>query len=167
LWCQEFGRPLPEENVDFAFSNYGGSSLSHYSGVTTNELMSIIMINPNAFLIMDKDLDFVTDENGDTVPTQRNGTKARIRSELSSGRGKNVHAWLTEGYTMESYLPEAFRDRHFEVANGRLVTLAHRSKTDIARAFAEEFRSFKEAYGTPGLPDLIEALHGAITHWTR
>jgi hypothetical protein len=47
----------------------------------------------------------------------------------------SCYAWVTDGHTVESYLPDAFRNVYFEEEGGRLKLRKGR-KTEIAARYA-------------------------------
>lgn len=167
LWCEQNGHSMPVENVDFAFAYYSGALLRHYSAMPADTLIAIFGINPNAFLLMDRDLDFASGPDGFDVPVDMKGTKARILAEMRSHGSASRQPWVTSGYTIESYLPDVFRNRNFRTEGERLVPLSRGSKVETAHAFTRMCHTFDKSYASDGLPKLIEALYCTIRHWQR
>ena len=165
LWCEQNRHPVPVENVEFAFAYYGGALLRHYSAAPSNALIAIFGINPNAFILMDRDLDFYLGPDGIDIPASENGTKTRILAEVRSQRSASRQAWVTSGYTIESYLPDDFRNRYFRADGKRLILLAGKSKVETAHAFAQMYRAFDDSHASDDLPRLIESMYRIIQHW--
>lgn len=164
LWCDHTGQPMPAENIAFAFSMYGGALLHHYSAAADNTLIRVFDINPRAFLLMDRDLDFLPGpyiEAQARVPTD---TKARILREIRDQENDSRTSWVTDGYTIESYLPDEFRKKHFGLQEGRLRTL-RKSKVEIAHLFSESYTNFADSYSSDRLPEFISKLHATIQKW--
>jgi putative ATP-dependent endonuclease of the OLD family len=86
------GVPLIE-GYHYSFMFYGGRLLSHISfenDFLTNDLISLLRLNRNAFVIIDRD--------GKSINAKLNATKERIQVEI----GENV--WITKGREIENYL---------------------------------------------------------------
>jgi hypothetical protein len=117
---------------------------------------------------MDRDLDFVDDPDGKPVCTRPSSAKQRILSALAAFEGARTHAWVTDGYTIESYLPNALRIEHFDVDDGRLVLKKHRNKVVIANQYV---RTHARWDGCTDHPDTllarIEALVDVLRAWNR
>ena len=105
----------------------------------------------------DKDLDFDLEE-----PEKTSKTKRRIAESL----GDSV--WITQQYTIESYLPMAFRKRYFKVKAGRLVKKTSHSKVNIARLYVKEHPqvNWSELRNTD-LWDKIGVLVSRILLWNK
>jgi energy-coupling factor transporter ATP-binding protein EcfA2 len=135
-WCSYNDKKLPIENVDYSFVLYGGSVLSHYhagSEDSVDKAISMLKINRNSFMLMDRDHDF-SFETGVPVGVSKKSAKYRVLESL----GENV--WITRGYTIESYLPSFYTKEKYLIkkAGGGLsigkkltkVELAYRYKKD-------------------------------------
>ncbi len=82
------------EGLHFVIMFYGGRLLSHLSFQYDNiisQLIPILRINRNAYVIMDRD--------GFSSKTKINSTKSRISKELG-----NRNYWITKGREIENYL---------------------------------------------------------------
>ena len=82
------------EGLHFSIMFYGGRLLSHLSfenDKIINELIPLLKLNRNAYVVMDRD--------GFTSQTKINITKTRIKEELGD---KNI--WITKGREIENYL---------------------------------------------------------------
>lgn len=84
------------EGLHFSIMFYGGrllSNLSFDNERAISELIPLLKLNRNAFVIMDRD--------GFTTETKINETKARIKKELG-----DRNSWITKGREIENYLTE-------------------------------------------------------------
>jgi predicted ATP-dependent endonuclease of OLD family len=84
------------EGLHFIIMFYGGRLLSHLSFSNekiTSELIPLLKLNRNAFVIMDRD--------GFSSTNKLNETKRRIKLEI----GEN-NCWITKGREIENYLTE-------------------------------------------------------------
>lgn len=84
------------EGLHFSIMFYGGRLLSHLSfenDKIITELIPLLKLNRNAFVIMDRD--------GFSSNAKINQTKTRIKNELGD---KNT--WITKGREIENYLTE-------------------------------------------------------------
>jgi putative ATP-dependent endonuclease of the OLD family len=85
-----------QEGLHYSIMFYGGRLLSNLSfeiEKTINELIPLLKLNRNAFVLMDRD--------GFTSKNKLNKTKSRIKGELGE---KNT--WVTKGREIENYLTE-------------------------------------------------------------
>lgn len=164
LWCEHTGQPMPAENIAFAFSMYGGALLRHYSAGTDDTLIRVFDINPHAFLLMDRDLDFLPGPYLQAKAKDPASTKARILKEIRDQESGSRVSWVTDGYTIESYLPDEFREKHFGMQEGRLHALS-KSKVEIAHLFSDSHTRFADSYASDRLPEFIAKLHATIRTW--
>ncbi|WP_405381966.1 ATP-dependent nuclease [Maribacter sp. LLG6340-A2] len=82
------------EGLHFSIMFYGGRLLSHLSFLNDKiitELIPLLRLNRNAFVIMDRD--------GFSSTTKINATKSRIKSELG-----DRNSWVTKGREIENYI---------------------------------------------------------------
>lgn len=84
------------EGLHFSIMFYGGRLLSHLSfenDKIISELIPLLKLNRNAFVVMDRD--------GFSSKVKINQTKTRIKNELG-----NKNSWITKGREIENYLTE-------------------------------------------------------------
>ncbi|WP_316574261.1 AAA family ATPase [Nocardia canadensis] len=89
--------PRLEEGVHFSIMFYGGGLLNHLTAAhdeSVNEFIELAMINRNVAVVIDSDRKSTSDEI--------NSTKRRVLDELKTSGGVG---WVTEGYTIENYVP--------------------------------------------------------------
>ncbi|WP_104655706.1 ATP-dependent nuclease [Ralstonia insidiosa] len=164
LWCQNHDIPTPVENVDYSFSLYGGASLSHFSAQETGEFIEMIKINRNFVIVMDSDLDFKINNDGSLIHLRPNSAKSRIIKEIEQEISDNALALVTDGYTIENYLPHPFFDEHFSIeAQG--VVRAKIGKVDAARRYAKDFTSFLDGITKIELERWIGKLAKTVLSW--
>lgn len=88
--------PELKEGLHYSIMFYGGKLLSHlcldYEWFNT-EIIPLLKINTNAFIVMDKD--------GKTINSKLNDTKLRISSEIGED-----NFWITQGREIENYLSD-------------------------------------------------------------
>jgi predicted ATPase len=90
------------EGVHYSIMFYGGRLLSHLSADSreVDEFIALRRINQHLVVVMDSD----RSRKGERL----NATKLRIRREFDVGPG---FAWVTDGKTIENYVPPALLDR--------------------------------------------------------
>lgn len=151
-WCAANERPAFRENVHYVFSYYGGSILSHYHAVeptqTENadmqDMIAMLRVNRHAFVVMDRDFDFTWNV------AQLVRTKPGRCAKYSVIDALPEEAWwVTEAYTVESYLPASYVSDGYLVEEGGAtkigtklskVELAIKYRTDMqGKVFADLF----------------------------
>ena len=149
---------LPQENIAYSFVFYGGASLKHFTeSDADNELIAMLKINQNSMVVMDRDFDF-TSENDELVSENTSTTKDRILQEFGD------NCWITQGYTIENYLHDVYRQAHFCDTDGRLKCKG--KKVNVANKFKQDFNEFDSSYATnSNLVALIEKIHNIIIEW--
>jgi predicted ATP-dependent endonuclease of OLD family len=88
--------PDLQEGLHYSIMFYGGRLLANLSfdfGWFNNEVIPLLKINRNAFVVLDRD--------GKTMKTVINETKRRITEEI----GEN-NSWITKGREIENYLTD-------------------------------------------------------------
>lgn len=88
--------PDLKEGLHYVIMFYGGRLLSNLSfdfEWLKKEVIPLLKINSNAYVIIDRD--------GKTVNTKLNGTKIRIQAEIGENR-----CWITKGREIENYLSD-------------------------------------------------------------
>jgi len=85
-----------QEGSHFSIMFYGGGLLSHLSAddAAVDELINLLHINQHLAIVIDSDKH--SPEDG------LNATKERILAEMD---GISAVAWVTDGYTIENYIP--------------------------------------------------------------
>ena len=164
LWCQRQNIPTPVENVDYSFSLYGGSSLSHFSAQETGEFIEMIKINRNFAIVMDRDFDFTFNYDGSLEHLHPNRSKSRIIKEIEKDKIDSTFIWVTDDYTIENYLPKPFFERYFST-NGRGKVTAKIEKVDAARKYTKKFTTLSTCTTTSQLESRIEKLAKTILSW--
>ncbi|MEV4238936.1 AAA family ATPase [Nocardia sp. NPDC049737] len=94
-WLKKFA-PSLIEGVHYSIMFYGGSMLNHLTAddLEVDEFIQLAMINRNLAIVIDSDRESPDDDLNDT--------KRRILDELKS---VEAQGWVTEGYTIENYVP--------------------------------------------------------------
>lgn len=137
-WSQKSGLKSQQQNIDYIFCMYGGSALSHFDAAsqpTKTDAISMLRVNRNSFIVVDRDLDF------DTVDGVLTKTKAKSPKYDAIDALPDSH-WLTGGYTIESYLPTTYMSNgYLELNEKRLVVTDKLSKVDLARKYKKDTQS--------------------------
>lgn len=166
LYCKEHNHLEPKENVDYSFNFYGGPLLSHFRPDEQKDFVAMLRINRNLLLVMDKDLDFTLSQ-GKLIALKPTGAKAQVKRELERIFPGKEKVWITDGYTMESYLEPAFRVRYFISKLGRLL-LNKSTKVEIAHRYTQEYEDFRSTIGRHAqLHTHIERLFNTIESWSH
>ena len=168
------GRQPLIENVDYSFSCFDGSCLSHYSGtspfdgsdgvVPVGELIALLSLNRNLAICMDRDADFVVNDFGELVAVTAHGaTKERVARELGPRPNALIH--LTSDYTIECYVADVMPGRFIERSQEQVRVVG--SKVQQANRFAQ--LDPEVIYGCIerhwALQRFIEQLDAAIDRW--
>ncbi|WP_327438718.1 ATP-dependent nuclease [Pseudomonas donghuensis] len=166
LWCSANVKTMPVENLDFSFVFYGGSMLGHFTSNGTPGLIDIFSINRNSIVVMDRDLDFKRTSNGTEECINQNCVKYKVWSDFDKHNSEKGYCWVTEGYTIESYLPKSFRHKHYRLLGLRLKKVSSYPKVSIANKFATGSSTFSHSHDKKtDLPIQIEKLFKAIEAW--
>lgn len=165
-WCSMYGKKMPVENLDFSFVLYGGSTLGHFTSNAAPGLIDIFSINRNSIVIMDRDLDFQRATDGTDACINKRCVKYQVWTDIAEQNPKTRYCWITEGYTIESYLPSTFLNNYYQLVNSRLTKTSTKSKVAIAAQFVVETSSFNESFDrATDLPVQIEKLFRSIEAW--
>lgn len=165
-WCLMRNETMPVENLDFSFVLYGGSTLGHFTSSAAPGLIDIFSINRNSVVVMDRDLDFQRALDGTDICINQNCVKYQVWTDIAALNSKTGYCWVTEGYTIESYLPSVFLNNYYQVVNSRLTKTSSKSKVDIATQFAVGTSSFSGSFDPASdLPIQIEKLFRSIEAW--
>lgn len=166
LWCSTHGKSMPMENLDFSFVFYGGSMLGHFTSNATPGLIDIFSINRNSIVVMDRDLDFQRAADDTDECINQNCVKYQVWADIAEHESKTGYCWVTDGYTIESYLPAAFRDKHYRIFGARLKQITTYSKVTVADKFVAGGSTFNHSYDPQtDLPTQIERLFKTIEAW--
>ncbi len=166
LYCNENGKTEFKENVDYSFNFYGGAVLSHMSMSEQESFISMLSMNRNLILVMDRDLDFKEDAEGKLTCIKLDSAKARVLAELTTPELSRCMVWVTDKYTIESYLPLKYLRKYFnEKKNGRLK-LKKGSKVEIAKAYSKSYLQLDNCSRLPiKLKSHIRELFNSVERW--
>jgi len=166
LWCSANGKLMPTENLDFSFVFYGGSMLGHFTSNGTPGLIDMFSVNRNSIVVMDRDLDFQREPDGNEVCMNEQCVKYQVWADFADNKSLAGYCWVTEGYTIESYLPITFRHKYFRMFGSRLKKISAYSKVVIAEKFVAGGGTFNHRYDLQtDLPIQIEKLFKSIEAW--
>lgn len=164
-WCEAYGQKCLIENIHYSFSIYCGSILNHFSLKENdiNDLIDIIKLNRNAIIVIDNDNHFNKNEYNEYKLIDNKGkNKNRIIEEMTFYDNENFHAWITEGYTIESYLNDEFIKLNFDLEhNNRIKLKIGKNKVQIAKDYIEKIE-FKDKYD---LFKQIEKVYKTLLKW--
>ncbi|EFZ0000832.1 ATP-binding protein, partial [Shigella boydii] len=159
LYCEENGLDTPIENVHYAFIPYGGAMLKHYSAESANTIQAL-MINKNCIFIADRDNDYDMTTPANPILLNAKTAKEAIR--------QNLPTWITQGYTIENYLPEPVLRTFFDVTADKTSLKNGKAKMDVAAYFENTVSEFKGSYNPNlNLPEMIEFIINHISAWNK
>ncbi|HGN2346246.1 TPA: ATP-dependent endonuclease [Proteus mirabilis] len=158
LYCKSHGNQTFRENIHFSVLVYGGSILSHLTTNSDDNKINIFKVNRNSLVVIDKDLDF-KNESGKLIPVNKNHIKNRIRETVCS--------IVTDGYTIESYLPKAFFNNYFEMVDEKITKKSSLSKVNIAKKYCNNHSSINNCFAHANGVDFIKFIHDEITKWNH
>lgn len=122
------------------------------------DMILTVAVNRNAIFIADNDNDYDAKEPLDPVLLNSRNYKEDIRSKIPT--------WITQGYTIENYLPDNFKERFFDETSDALKICKSKTKVNIASLFEMESKPFEESYNKKlNLVDMIKWIHTNITLW--
>jgi hypothetical protein len=154
----------PIENVHYVFSFYGGSILSHFDAGSPAEIddaISMLKLNRNSFVVMDRDNDFKPcGASGTIIRTKSTCAKYKVVDDLRQ------LVWITDGYTIESYLPQHYFDDGYLAKSGvdRIEIGKKLSKVNLARKYEREHEhlGFCDLFSAKSPANHIARLHSFI-----
>jgi hypothetical protein len=100
--------PFLKEGLHYSILPYGGRLLANFCfdyEWLQSELIPLLRINTNAFVVIDKD--------GKTVSDKLNNTKLRIQQEVGE-----QNCWITKGREIENYLSGSTLQRWLQERHG-------------------------------------------------
>lgn len=166
LWCAANGKLMPIENLDFSFVFYGGSMLGHFTSNGTPGLIDMFSVNRNSIVVMDRDLDFKRCPDGNELCMNKKCVKYQVWADFACSESGTGYCWLTDGYTIESYLPTAFRYKYFREFASRLKKISGYSKVVIAEKLVAGASTFNHSYDVKtDLSMQMEKLFTSIEAW--
>jgi len=138
--------PALIEGAHYSVMFYGGGLLSHLAvdDEETNDLISLLAINRNCAVVIDSDKK--------TRAAPLNATKMRVLDEVA--KYPRAMSWVTEGYTIENYVPrdvmvraldETYPGKNYKLPEGQWRSPLGKtfesvsttpSKVSVARAIA-------------------------------
>jgi energy-coupling factor transporter ATP-binding protein EcfA2 len=161
LCARSRGLPEPIERVHYAFVSYGGALMKHLA-LTDNDpdKLDLHTVNRNFFIMLDRDL---SADNTELLDAQ----KQRLLDEAGA-LGRLPHAWVTQLYTIEAYLPQAWEGTRRFVKSGDdgRVRVTGISKVDLATRFQREAVTWEGSFRTGSdIAERIEGLLSLILAW--
>jgi predicted ATP-dependent endonuclease of OLD family len=113
--------PELKEGLHYSIMFYGGKLLSHlcldYEWFNT-EIIPLLKINTNAFILMDKD--------GKTINSKLNDTKVRISSEIGED-----NCWITQGREIENYLSDEVIQKWLSIRHEHKTNFQNEKNTKL------------------------------------
>ena len=155
------GETAPIERVHYAFVAYGGALIKHVAlEETTGVRVDLRAVNRNFALLIDRDFSALDD-------SEFSGEKGRLLVEART-LGQETAVWITEGYTIENYLPAAWplRERHSRTDDAGRTRVVGIGKVELATRFGDAGLDWTASYlGDSDLPNRIAALFSRIKAW--
>lgn len=166
-WLRVFTDNSLIEGQHYQFLYYGGKLLSHYSAKEVKDLISILLTNRNAAIVLDSDKK--------NQQASISDTKKRIVNEFSE---LNMFNWVTKGKEIENYIPvDALRKMMDDLTIrqcGRYelfpqyIEKRYKSFTSKKVEFANKISQFINRQNSEEMMDLknkIEELYRCIKKW--
>ncbi|MBP6302388.1 MAG: AAA family ATPase [Bacteroidia bacterium] len=130
----EFEDPKLIEGIHYSIMFYGGRLLSHLSlnaELVNQELIPLLRINRNSFVLMDKDR---FNKKGEL-----NATKMRIIKEIGENR-----CWITKGKEIENYISENLLKQWLEkYSTKQIQNISWTPETTIDEVLSRKKMKFK------------------------
>lgn len=167
LVCETHNIQSPLEDAEYSYAYYGGAVLPHYSVGRQDGLINLLRLNTNFIAIMDRDMDFEDSGSGQLVPLNPDHFKAKLMKAIEELRNHDCWAWVTDSYTIESYLPDGFRNKYFRyTVDGRLEKTSTLSKVAIAQKFVAAKYDYTDCFeSAPELSSCMLRLVRTIANW--
>jgi energy-coupling factor transporter ATP-binding protein EcfA2 len=156
--AEDRGKAAPIERVHYGFVTYGGALLKHLTlADEDSHRVAVRSINRNFVVVIDRDL------AGDS--TERiSAEKQRVLAEATA-LDQHEAVWITQGYTIENYLPESYRNWLRTDAQGR-TKVRGLSKVELASRFRNEQAAWSGSFrADTDLGQRIDGLLDVIEHW--
>jgi hypothetical protein len=155
------------EGSDYGFVFYGGKVLSHFSASANDEeLINILRINRNAFLLMDRDTSTlsatkrrITDELLSFGVPHMVTTRKEIECDLPLATYSRIYPGFEQSAPMELEAISAYLDRCCPKE-----LRENRSKTDFAHLVADAI-TVDDIIGEPASQNLASAVCDSISSW--
>ncbi|WP_343668599.1 ATP-dependent nuclease [Paraburkholderia heleia] len=161
LYSSIKGVPAPVERVHYSFVCYGGALLKHLTIADDHpDKVDVRRINRNFFMVIDRDLPKKSEA---TIA----GEKLRILREAERCKPAS-DVWITQHYTMENYLPDAWerKQKHVSVSESGETGVGGIGKVELASRFRQDIGSWEVSYQEGSdLPEMIGLLFKKIEAW--
>ncbi len=169
-------RPDLEEGLHYSILFYGGrllSNLSYSLELIDRNLIPLLKINRNAYVVIDKD--------GKKISDKLNATKERIKKEIGDNK-----CWITKGREIENYLSESTIKQWLRKKNGVEIPFEYSPQEKIEdsikkantssksikyeenkNVFSKEIIHFieKDAFSTLDLGEKVDEIIAWIDKW--
>ena len=110
----------------------------------------------------EKMIKYIANNNEYELVDEKGQNKKIIIEGMTSHDNENLHTWITEGYTIESYLMDEFINLNFDVeSNNRIKLKSGKNKVQIAKDYIEK-GNFESKYD---LFQQIEKVYNTLTRW--
>lgn len=140
------------EGYHYSIMFYGGALLNHLSAddPDVTDFISLSRINRNSAILIDSDKT--------TSRKQLNSTKKRVRAEFDR-EGVPGFAWITDGYTIENYVPD-------ELLTPAIEAIHPTAK--IQPASSDRYQNPLSASRTGvNAPDKVRIARAVVESWTN
>lgn len=163
-WISEIvSRSDIQINLDYEICEYGGANLAHFAISDDRAFTQLRRMNQNLLVLFDKDKDFEISEDGSMRLVNTSSYKAMVWEQLAA---TPAAAFVTDGYTIEDYLPSAFFEKYFDRhMDGRVTSKTKRSKVLIAREFIKSGYKLDEHSYSKALINKLNNIVDCIVKW--
>lgn len=114
------------EGYHYSIMFYGGRLLSNLSfdyDIINNELIPLLKLNSNSFVVIDRD--------GKNINAKLNETKTRIQTEIGENK-----AWITKGREIENYISNETLQKWLKEDYNIDCTLSNESNTKLEESIS-------------------------------
>lgn len=161
LYARANGLPVPIERVHYAFVSYGGALLKHLALTETHaDKLDLRAVNRNFYVMIDRDL-----SSDDAGPL---GTEKQRLLDEAMALGRLPALWVTQPYTIESYLPAAWDGarRFVETDEDGRTRVTGIAKVELAARFQREATAWEASFAAGSdVPERVGALVALIQAW--
>jgi energy-coupling factor transporter ATP-binding protein EcfA2 len=161
LCARAKGFAAPIERVHYAFVSYGGALLKHLAlSDASSEKLDLRAVNRNFFIVIDRDM------SAESLEPLASEKRRFLHEAEALGRLREI--WVTQHYTIESYLPAGWdgTQRFVSTAPEGRTRVIGIDKVDLASRFQREASCWEKSFrADTDVPERISDLLAMIQDW--